>query len=70
MTTEILLTATEVAELFQVHTSTIFRWARTAEMPKPLHIKRSTRWRKSDIDNFLAGNALAPQTRTRPKAVA
>lgn len=71
MTTEVLLKVEEVAELFQVHTSTVFRWARTGEMPKPLHIKRSTRWRKSDIDDFLAGNALVPApARTRPKAVA
>lgn len=70
MATEILLTATEVAEILKVHTSTVFRWARTGEMPKPLHIKRSTRWKKSDIDNFLSGNAPTPPTRIRPRAVA
>lgn len=58
-----LLSATDVATLFGVGKSTVWRWARLGSLPEPVRICGTTRWRRDDIeDRIRAGSA-----RPRPK---
>lgn len=50
-----LFTINEVSKMIKVSICTINRWTRGGDFPKPVKIARSTRWRKSDIDNFISG---------------
>ena len=53
-----LLTRRQVAELIHVHQATIWRWIQSGEFPAGIPVgKNSTRWRVSDVEEWLA-NAL------------
>lgn len=44
------LTVTQVAQRYEVSTDTIWRWARTGELPKGVKVgPNATRWRMSDL---------------------
>lgn len=49
-----LLTVKQVARRFAVSTATVWRLAKTHDIPQPIRIGRSVRWRASDLDNHLA----------------
>jgi prophage regulatory protein len=54
-----LLTRREVAELVRVDQSTIWRWTKRGEFPAPFPVGRnSTRWRATDIEEWLAKAGL------------
>ena len=55
-----LLTKTEVATLLRVSKSTVERMERAGELPArfaPLSGRRVARWRRADVDEFLARGA-------------
>lgn len=52
-----LLTVRQLADLLQVSTRTIWRMQSAGDLPEPVRISRSVRWRRSDIDYWLAGDA-------------
>ncbi len=53
-----LLTQDEVVGALGVSEQTVRRWWRAGHMPKPLRFgRRLLRWRKCDIDEFLAGGS-------------
>jgi excisionase family DNA binding protein len=56
-----LLTARQVAERLKIGTRTVWRWAASGRLPKPIRLVhgRITRWRAEEIDSFVA--ALAEQ---------
>lgn len=48
------LTAREVADLLGVHVRSVWRLARTGEIPAPLRVsERVVRWRLTDLDVHL-----------------
>ena len=50
-----LLSDVEVAALMSVSRNTVWRWAdRLADFPQPVRIGGATRWRKSDLDKYVA----------------
>ena len=50
-----LLSDVEVAALMSVSRNTVWRWAdRLAGFPQPVRIGGATRWRKSDLDKYIA----------------
>ena len=49
-----VLTIFEVAEMFKVTPKTVRRWWYSNEIPAPLKIGRSIRWRHSDIAAVIA----------------
>lgn len=50
-----LLSDVEVATLMSVSRNTVWRWAdRLAGFPQPVRIGGATRWRKSDLDKYIA----------------
>lgn len=50
-----LLSDAEVAALMSVSRNTVWRWAdRLADFPQPVRIGGATRWRKSDLDKYIA----------------
>ena len=51
--TLLLLSVREVAQAFGTSERTIWRWAATGEIPAPMRIGRSVRWRRSTVEAFL-----------------
>lgn len=57
------MTVAEVAELLDVCERTVWRWAAIGVLPEPVHLPapkgqvRWTRWRRADIDAYLAPGA-------------
>jgi prophage regulatory protein len=49
----LLLTVRDVARILRVSTRTVHRLVETGEFVKPLRIGRSTRWRASDVLDWL-----------------
>lgn len=49
-----LLTVKEVAERFAVSTATVWRLAKSSDIPQPIKIGHSVRWRASDLQKHLA----------------
>ena len=50
-----LLSDVEVAALMSVSRNTVWRWAdRLADFPQPVRIGGATRWRKADLDKYVA----------------
>ena len=50
-----LLSDVEVAALMSVSRNTVWRLAdRLADFPQPVRIGGATRWRKSDLDKYIA----------------
>ncbi len=50
---QILLNDKEVAQLIGCGASTIWRWVKAGQFPQPIKICGVTRWRKSDIEQFI-----------------
>jgi excisionase family DNA binding protein len=49
-----IMTAAEAAEYLQVHIKTLYGWIKSGDLPVINLGPRSTRIRKSDIDQFLS----------------
>lgn len=57
MKTATLLTAKEVADRLTIGVRTVWRWAKSGELPAPVrmgHHRRIVRWRADEIDAWLA----------------
>jgi predicted DNA-binding transcriptional regulator AlpA len=50
-----LLTVHQVASRLRVSTRQVWKLAASDQMPRPLKLSRSARWRESDIARFIAG---------------
>lgn len=48
-----LLSVSDVAEILGLGVSTIWRQVKLGNIPEPVHLGGSTRWRKSDIDRLV-----------------
>lgn len=48
-----VLTIYDVAKVFKVTPKTVRRWWYSNEIPAPIKIGRSIRWRQSDIESVL-----------------
>ncbi|MCJ9428073.1 helix-turn-helix transcriptional regulator [Kordiimonas marina] len=49
------ISAREVANLFGVSTSTVYRWERTGRLPRPLRFSGGVvRWHRKEIHNWLS----------------
>ena len=55
-----------VAELLACSPRHVRRMADSGAMPRPIHLGRLVRWRRADVDQWLA--AGCPSCRTSPKA--
>ena len=49
-----LLTADAVAKLLCVSRLTVFRWRSAGRLPLPVKIGRVVRWRRSEIETWIA----------------
>ena len=63
------LTAKDLARTFQISTRTVRRWQRAGDLPPPLRIGGSLRWRAADLEAWLArkdseGCVAAPNSDT------
>ena len=50
---EKLLTIKEVVNIVGFKTSTIYKFIKTKGFPKPVKIGKSSRWKLSDVNNWL-----------------
>ena len=57
-----LLTAVESANYLSIGVSTLWRYAKGKQAPAPVKIGGATRWRRSDLDIYIA--SLSNQTTT------
>lgn len=48
-----LFNVREVAKKFSVSVATVWRLTKSGDIPKPIHIGRSTRWRAGDLQKHL-----------------
>ena len=58
----LLVTAKQVAKLMQMSTRSLWRLRSAGEIPEPLRIGRSVRWRLNDVKNWIAAGCLPPKT--------
>ncbi len=49
-----LLTVKQVAEMLGVTTSTVWRWRDAKEIPMPIEIGGTLRWRRAEIEKWIA----------------
>lgn len=49
-----LLTVKQVAEMLGVTTSTVWRWRDQMEIPQPIVVGATLRWRRSDLEKWLS----------------
>lgn len=50
-----LLTRSQMAELLGCDTRSLRRWELGGEIPRSIHIGKSKRWRRGDIEKWLEG---------------
>ena len=50
-----LLTAEQVAKLFQVSKRALVKWVAAGRVPLPVTVGDTQRWRNSDLQAFIAG---------------
>mgnify|MGYP000315344389 FL=1 len=54
-TAHTLIKCHEIQADFTLSRATIYRWMKEGKFPKPIHLGANmVRWKKSDIDNWLA----------------
>lgn len=58
----ILLSVIQLADLLQLSTRTIWRMRSASQLPKPLQLGGSVRWRREDIEKWIADGCLSPQS--------
>jgi len=52
----LLVKAADLAKLLSVTERQIWRWKSSGKLPKPMKIGRSTRWRLSEIEEWILSN--------------
>jgi len=53
MTDPLLIKAPEVAKMVSISTRTLWRLVSTGRFPAPVHVGGSTRWRLSDVEQWI-----------------
>ena len=48
-----------VADEFGCNVSTVWRWNKAGEIPAPIRIGGTVRWRREDIERFIAEQTAA-----------
>jgi predicted DNA-binding transcriptional regulator AlpA len=58
-TSPVLWDVRRVAEHFGCNVSTIWRWDKARQIPAPLRVGGTVRWRREDIERFTSGQSAA-----------
>ncbi len=66
MTDEKLLDINEVAAILAVSTRALWQWAADGKFPQAIQLGRLRRWRRADVEGWLASQA-ANATKDRPE---
>ena len=56
----LLISADELARLLGISTRTIWRRLSGGEIPKPVRLGKSVRWRLADIEAWIDGGCIPP----------
>ena len=65
----VLLKAAEVSEVLGVSRCTIWSWHSSGRIPLPIRIGGVTRWRRSEIEAWVAAGAPARETWEHRRAI-
>ncbi len=57
-----LLTAKQVAALMQISTRSVWRLLSSGELIEPLRIRGNTRWRRSELEQWIDAGCPSPPT--------
>jgi predicted DNA-binding transcriptional regulator AlpA len=60
-----MVTKDDLAQLFDVHPSTILVWVRDGRLPKPVRISKSPYWKPETIAALLDGRSAVQAIRNR-----
>lgn len=61
----LVMTADEVSQCLGISTRTIYRLIEQKSLPKPFKVGKSTRWRREDIELFVAEGSMAAFNRAK-----
>ena len=67
MTAATLLNVREVSEMLGISERTIYRLSDAAEMPQPVKLGASVRWRKQELENWVDDGCPKCKSRKRPR---
>jgi excisionase family DNA binding protein len=56
-TDDVLLTTEQLAAQLQVPVATVYRWNHVGTGPRPIHVGRHVRYRRTDIDSWIEAKA-------------
>ncbi len=65
MSTPVLLTVKEVAEMLGLSERTVYRLADVGNMPRPVKIGAAVRWRRNELDQWIEEGCPASQRKTK-----
>ena len=57
--TPLLITASKLAALLEISTRTLWRLRSAGRLPEPVRLGGAVRWRREDIQNWIAGGCQA-----------
>ncbi len=63
--TSLVMTASEVSKCLGISTRTIYRLIEKKALPKPFKLGNSTRWRRKDIELFVAEGSMTAFNRAK-----
>jgi predicted DNA-binding transcriptional regulator AlpA len=61
--TPLLITASKLAALLEVSTRTLWRLRSAGRLPEPVRLGGAVRWRREEIQNWIAGGCQGPRDR-------
>lgn len=61
----LVMTVDEVGQCLGISTRTIYRLIEQKSLPKPFKVGNSTRWRREDIELFVAEGSMAAFNRAK-----
>ena len=65
-TSSILLTAPQVAQTLGISARQVWALAQRGQLPRPVKLASSTRWRRAEIEAAIAAMTPAPAKAVRP----
>jgi len=67
MTAATLLNVREVSEMLGISERTIYRLSDAADMPQPVKLGASVRWRKQELENWVDDGCPKGKSRKRSR---
>ena len=63
-----LITASQLADLLNISERTLYRLKSSGQLPRPIHLGGSVRWRLTDIRDWIDKGCPVPQFESEARA--